>query len=90
MSFFFMTEKKESESEVSHSNSERLHGLEPTRLCPSRQGYWSGLLFPSPGNLTDPGIEPGSATLQADTLPSEPPGKPNGHEFEQTPGDGEV
>ena len=42
----------------------------------SRQEYWSGLLFPSPGDLSDPGIEPGSPTLQADTLPSEPPEKP--------------
>ena len=43
----------------------------------SRQGYWSGLLFPSPGDLPDPGIEPGSPTLQADALLSEPPGKLN-------------
>ena len=42
----------------------------------SRQGYWSRLLFPSPGDIPDPGIEPGSPTLQADALPSEPPGKP--------------
>ena len=42
----------------------------------SRQEYWSGLPFPSPGDLPDPGIEPGSPTLQADTLLSEPPGKP--------------
>ena len=42
----------------------------------SRQGYWNGLPFPSPGDLPDPGIEPGSPALQADTLPSEPPGKP--------------
>ena len=42
----------------------------------SRQEYWSGLPFPSPGDLPDPGIEPGSPTLQADTLPSEPQGKP--------------
>ena len=41
----------------------------------SRQEYWRGLPFPSPGDLPDPGIEPGSPTLQADTLPSEPPGK---------------
>ena len=41
----------------------------------SRQEYWSGLLFPSPGDLLDPGIEPGSPILQADTLPFEPPGK---------------
>ena len=40
----------------------------------SRQEYWSGLLFPSPGDLPNSGIEPGSPTLQADALPSEPPG----------------
>ena len=40
----------------------------------SRQEYWSGLPFPSPGDL-DPGIEPGSPALWADALPSEPPGK---------------
>ena len=37
----------------------------------SRQEYWSGLPIPSPGNLPDPRIEPGSPTLQADSLPSE-------------------
>ena len=41
-----------------------------------RQEYWSGLPFPSPGNLPDPGIEPKSLTLWADSLPSEPPVKP--------------
>ena len=41
-----------------------------------RQEYWSGLPFPSPGDLPDPGIKPRSPTLQADALPSEPPGKP--------------
>ena len=41
----------------------------------SRQEYHSGLPFPSAGDLPDPGIEPGSPTLQADALPSEPPGK---------------
>ena len=41
----------------------------------SRQEYWSGLPFPSPGNLPDPGIEPRSPSLQTDVLPSEPPGK---------------
>ena len=41
----------------------------------SRQEYWSGLLFPSLGDLPDPGIEPGSLALQADSLQSEPPGK---------------
>ena len=38
----------------------------------SRQDYWSGLPFPSPGYLPDPGIEPGSPALQADALPFEP------------------
>ena len=42
----------------------------------SRQEYWSGLAFPSPGDLPDPGIEPGSPALEADALTSEPPGKP--------------
>ena len=42
----------------------------------SRQEYWSGLPFPSPGDLPYPGIEPRSPTLQADTLTSVPPGKP--------------
>ena len=42
----------------------------------SRQEYWSGLPFPSPGELLDPGIKPKSPTLQADALTSEPPGKP--------------
>ena len=41
----------------------------------SRQEYWSGLPFPSPGDLPNPGVEPGSPALQADALPSEPPGK---------------
>ena len=40
-----------------------------------RQEYWSGLLFPSPGDLPNPEIEPGSPALQADTLLSELPGK---------------
>ena len=40
-----------------------------------RQEYWSGLPFPSPGNLPDPGIKPRSSTLQAGALTSEPPGK---------------
>ena len=41
----------------------------------SRQEYWSGLPFPSPGDLPNPGVEPRSSALQADTLPSEPPEK---------------
>ena len=48
----------------------------PPSMGFSRQEYWSGLPFPSPGDLPDPGIEPGSPTLQVDTLTSEPPGKP--------------
>ena len=42
----------------------------------SRQEYWSGLPFPPPVDLPDPGIEPGSAALLADSSPSEPLGKP--------------
>ena len=42
----------------------------------SRQEYWSGLPFPSPGDLPNPGIEPRSPALKADSLPSEPSGKP--------------
>ena len=42
----------------------------------SRLEYWSGLPFPSPGDLPNPGIEPQSLALQADSLPSESPGKP--------------
>ena len=45
----------------------------------SRQEYWSGLPFPSPGDLPDPGIESGSPALQADSSPSEPPGKKRTH-----------
>ena len=40
----------------------------------SRQEYWSGLSFPSPGDLPDPGIEPRYPALQTDALPSEAPG----------------
>ena len=42
----------------------------------SRQEYWSGLPFPSSGDLPDPGIKPRSPALQTDSLPSEPTGKP--------------
>ena len=42
----------------------------------SRQEYWSGLPFSSPGDLPDPGTELKSPTLQADSLLNEPPGKP--------------
>ena len=43
----------------------------------ARQEHWSGLLFPSPGDLPNLGTEPGSPMLQADSLPSESPGKPS-------------
>ena len=46
----------------------------PPSMGFSRQEYWSGLPFPSPGDLPDPGIEPRSPAFQADALTSEPPG----------------
>ena len=46
----------------------------PPSIGFSRQDYWSGLPFPSPGDLPDPGIEPRSPALQADALPSKSPG----------------
>ena len=62
------------------SNSLQPNGLQPTRLlCPcgfSSQGYWSWFPCPPPGNLPNPGIKPRSPALQADSLPTEPPGKP--------------
>ena len=61
------------------SDSLRPHGLlgcqAPRCIGFSRQEYWRGLPFPSPGDLPNPGIEPWSPTLQADSLLSEPPGK---------------
>ena len=65
------------------------HGLYPTSLLClpqaslslgfSRQAYWSGLPYPPPGDLPNPGIELGSPTLQVDPLPSKPQGKPLFH-----------
>ena len=55
-----------------------VHGGIHVILCPwgfSRQEYWSGLPCPPPGDLPNPGIEPRSPALQADSLPSEPHGK---------------
>ena len=46
----------------------------------SRQEYWRGLSFPSPGDLSGPGIEPGSPALQADSLPSKLPGNRDDYE----------
>ena len=56
----------------------------PLSMGFSRQEYWSGLPFPSPGYLPDPGIKPGSPALQADALPTEPSGKPR-DSFRGTP-----
>ena len=53
----------------------------PLSMGFSRQEHWSGLPFPSPGDLTDPGIKPGSPTLQADSLSTEPLGKPPGSPY---------
>ena len=47
----------------------------------SRQEYWSAVPLPSPGDLPNPGIKPGSPALEADALTSEPPGKPLGNEL---------
>ena len=47
----------------------------PLSIGFSKQEYWSGLPVHSPGDLPDPGLEPKSPTLQADSLLSEPPGK---------------
>ena len=61
------------------SDSLRPRGLVAQQAPPfmgfSRQEYWSGLPFSSPGDLPDPRIKPRSPTLQADALTSEPPGK---------------
>ena len=56
------------------SDSLQLHVAHqaPLSMEFSRQEYWSGLPFPTPGDLPDPGIEPGSPALQADSLLSEP------------------
>ena len=48
----------------------------PLSMGFSRQEYWSGLPFPSPGDQDDPQIKPESPALQAGSLPFEPPGKP--------------
>ena len=48
----------------------------PLSIGFSRQEHWSGLPFPSPGDLPDPGIKPRSPALQAYSLLTEPPGKP--------------
>jgi len=49
----------------------------PLSMAFSKEEHWSGLPFPSPGELPHPGIKPGSPALEADSLSSEPPWKPN-------------
>ena len=73
-------DKSESESEVTQLCTTLcdLMDCNPQALLYMRflrQEYWSGLPFPSPQDLPDPGIEPGSPELQEDSLLSEPPGK---------------
>ena len=74
---------EESESEVKVLSCVQLFAIPrivayqaPLFMGLSRQEYWSELPFPSPGDLPDPGIEPGSPALWADALPSESPGNP--------------
>ena len=69
------------ESEVAQScptlcDSRTVAHQAPPSMGFSRQEYWSGLPFLSPGDLPDPGIEPRSPKLQADALTSAPPGNP--------------
>ena len=74
-----MKSEKESKSEVAQSCLTLCDLMDCTCQAPpsmgfSRQDYWSGLPFSSPGDIPNPGIEPGSPALQANTLPSEPQG----------------
>ena len=64
----------------------------PLSMGFSRKEYWSGLPFPSPGDLPDPGIKPRSPSLQADSLPFELPGEAlsiNGWDIDLNHCDGE-
>ena len=72
--------KAESENEVSQScptfcDRWTVAHQAPPSMGFSKQEYWSGLPFPSPGDLPNPGIKPRSPTLHADALTSAPPGK---------------
>ena len=67
--------EEESESEVTQSCLILCDPMDchtPLSVGFSRQEYWSGLPFPFPGDLPDPGIEPESPALQADSLPGKP------------------
>ena len=89
----FLQALNSSSESVSHSvvsSSLRPHGLKPARLLLfiefSRQEYWSGLPFPSQGDLPDPEIKPGSPALQAGSLPSlvsEPPAEASAIQVEE-------
>ena len=75
--------KRRTQTKVKSLSCVQLFGTPRTAACQappsmefSRQGYWSGLAFPSPGDLPNPGIEPRSPALQADSSLAEPPGKP--------------
>ena len=75
------TEQQQSESVSRSVLSDSMTPWTVARQAPpsmgfSRREYWSGLPFPSPGDLPNPGIKPGSPALQADSLLSESPGKP--------------
>ena len=77
--FVNMVDESESESEVAQSCPTLCDPWSVAHQAPlsmgfSRQEYWSGLPFPSPGDLPDPGIKPSSLILQADTLTSAPQG----------------
>ena len=67
---------KESESEGCSVVSDFVNPWTIQSMEFSRPEYWSGYPFPSPWDLPSPGIEPTSPTLQADSLPAEPQGKP--------------
>ena len=75
----YMFEVKRSESRLVMSNFATTRAIAcqtPLFMEFSKQKYWSEYPFPSPGYLPNPGIEPGSAVLQVDSLPFEPTGKP--------------
>ena len=81
-----MEEKKEKVKSLSHvrlfATPWTVAYQAPPSVGFSRQEYWSGLPFPSPGDLPNPGIEPRSPALQADALPSKPPGTLKVKQFE--------
>ena len=68
--------KKERKTALSHVRLFVTPLSVPCQTPRSRQEYWCGLAFPSPGDLPNPGIEPRSTALQADSLPTELRGKP--------------